>query len=70
MISLTQTEKRIAKLLTERMWPLKVNEIVTLTGASRRTVYYSLDNIRYLLKKLGVGELERQNGGFLLSDDQ
>lgn len=70
MISLTQTEKRIAKLLTERMWPMKVNEIVTLTGASRRTVYYSLDNIRYLLKKLGVGELERQNGGFLLSDDQ
>lgn len=70
MISLTQTEKRIAKLLTERMWPMKVNEIVTLTGASRRTVYYSLDNIRYLLKKLGVGELERQNGGFLLSDEQ
>lgn len=70
MISLTQNEKRIVQLLIERIWPLKVSEIVALTGASRRTVYYSLNNIRYLLKQLGVGELEQQNGGYLLSEEQ
>ena len=67
---MSQNEKRIVQLLIERIWPLKASEITALTGVSRRAVYYSLDNIRYLLKQLEAGELERQDGGFLLSDEQ
>lgn len=67
---LTQNEKRILQLLMERTWPISVQEMVRLTKASKRTVYYSLNNLRYLFNQLEAGELRREKDGFLISEDQ
>lgn len=69
-IALTQKEKRLLQFLIERTWPLGIDEMVRLTGASKRTVYYSLNNLRCLFRQFEVGELRQETDGFLLDEVQ
>lgn len=69
-ITLTQNEKRLLQFLIERTWPMSVNEMVRLTGASKRTVYYSLNNLRYLFRQLQIGGPKQEADGFLLNQEQ
>lgn len=69
-VLLTQNERRILQLLIERTLPLNVSEMVHLTKISKRTVYYGLNNLRYLFRQLNIGVLSQEADGFLLNDGQ
>lgn len=69
-ILLTQNERRILQFLMERSWPLSVSEMVRLTKISKRTVYYGLNNLRYLFRQLDIGDLSQEAEGFLLTEKQ
>ncbi len=69
-IHLTSGENRLLHLLLGRNEPTTVAELARLTGMSRRTVYYSLSNLRLLLRRLHAGELGQGSDGFLLTDIQ
>ena len=68
MIQLTPNERQILHLLIKREKAYSAAELARLTGVSKRTVYYSLNNLRYLFKQLGADELEAQSDGFCLTD--
>lgn len=70
MIQLTPNERQILHLLIKREKAYSAAELARLTGVSKRTVYYSLNNLRYLFKQLGADELEAQSDGFCLTDSQ
>lgn len=70
MIQLTPNERQILHLLIKREKASSAAELARLTGVSKRTVYYSLNNLRHLFKQLGVDEFEAQVGGFCLTDSQ
>ena len=70
MIQLTPNERQMLHLLIKREKASSAAELARLTGVSKRTVYYSLNNLRHLFKQLGVDEFEAQVGGFCLTDSQ
>lgn len=70
MIQLTPNERQILHLLIKREKAYSAAELARLTGVSKRTVYYSLNNLRYLFKQLGADELEAQSDGFCLTNSQ
>ena len=70
MIQLTPNERQILHLLIKREKASSAAELARLTGVSKRTVYYSLNNLRHLFKQLGADELEAQSDGFCLTDSQ
>jgi len=67
---LTQNEKRLLQFLIDRTWPMSVSEMAHLTGVSKRTIYYNLNNLRYLFRQLRIGELVQEMDGYLLNEEQ
>ncbi|MDQ1000440.1 mannitol operon transcriptional antiterminator [Neobacillus niacini] len=62
--------RNILQVLINEEMPMSVDRIAKFTKASRRMVYYDLENVRYLLKTLGVGELESNGGAYFLQPEQ
>ncbi len=69
-VLLTQNEKKLLQLLIDRTWPMSVSEMAHLAGVSKRTIYYSLNNLRYLFRQLQIGELGQETDGYLLNGAQ
>lgn len=69
-IQLTPNERQILHLLIEKQKAITAAELARLTNVSKRTVYYSINNLRYLFKQLCVDEFEAQTDGFCLSEAQ
>lgn len=70
MIQLTPNERQILHLLMKKEKAVSAADLARLINVSKRTVYYSLNNLRHLFKQLGADEFEAQADGFCLTASQ
>ena len=70
MTQLTPNERQILHLLIKKEKAVSAAELARLTNVSKRTVYYSLNNLRRLFKQMGADDFEAQTDGFCLTESQ
>lgn len=70
VLSVSKSTRKILQVLINKTNLLSVDEIVKYTKYSKRMVYYTLGNVKYLLKKLGAGDLGNNGGAYYLLPEQ
>lgn len=70
MTQLTPNERQILHLLIKKEKAVSAAELARLTNVSKRTVYYSLNNLRHLFKQMGADDFEARADGFCLTESQ
>lgn len=70
MTQLTPNEWQILHLLIKKEKAVSAAELARLTNVSKRTVYYSLNNLRHLFKQMGADDFEARADGFCLTESQ
>lgn len=67
---LLKSTRKILQVLVNEENPVSADKIARYTKSSKRMVYYDLENVKYLLKNFGAGDLENKGGAYCLLPEQ
>jgi len=68
--SVSKSTRNVLQVLINEENPVSPSKIASITKSSKRMVYYGLDDVKYLLKNLGAGDLESKGGAYCLEPEQ
>lgn len=68
--SVSKSTRNVLQVFINEENPVSADKIAIYTKSSKRTVYYDLGNVKYLLKNLGAGDLGNNGGAYYLMPEQ